>query len=80
MKPLELPSYAYKDQKKLARFINDVHIMMNKLLKACQQQSKLTAVELLARPTYSEEFQNLRSSLPKAVSINQDGSYSDLIS
>ena len=35
MKPLELPLYTHKDQTKLARFINNVHIMMNKLLNAC---------------------------------------------
>ena len=54
--------------------------MLNKLLRSFQNLSKLTATELMARPTYAEEFQNIRSSVHKAVAINNDGSYSDIMS
>ena len=33
---------------------------MNRILKACIEQTSLTATELAARPTYIEEFNNIR--------------------
>ena len=67
MKPLKLPPDAWKDHKKLTRFLGEVQTYVNKLVKACQIQSRLTATELVARPTYSEEFQNIRDNVHKAV-------------
>ena len=40
---------------------------INKLVKGVQKQSKLTAKELIARPTYAEEFQNIRENVHKVV-------------
>ena len=80
MTPIKLPKTAYKDQKRLSEFLNDVSIMLNRLLRSCQNLTKLTATELVARPTYAEEFQNIRSSVHKAVTMNNDGSYSDVTS
>ena len=36
MKPLKLPPDAWKDQKKLTRFLGEVMNYVNKLIKACQ--------------------------------------------
>ena len=60
LKPLKLPADAWKDHKKLTRFLGEVQTYMNKIIKACQIQTKLTATELVARPTYAEEFENIR--------------------
>ena len=56
MAPIRLPRDVYKDQKKLNVFLNQVHVMLNKLLRSCQNFTKLMATELVARPTYAEEF------------------------
>ena len=40
---------------------------LNTLLKMAQQQTKLTASELVLRPTYKEEFQNIRDNVHKAI-------------
>ena len=42
--------------------------------------TKTMATELVARPTYVEEFQNIRDNVHKAVAPNNDGSYSDVLS
>ena len=40
---------------------------MNELVKCAIQQTEVTASELIARPTYVEEFQNIRENLKKAI-------------
>lgn len=80
MKPIKLSSDAYKDQKKLNMFLKGTETMLNKLLRACQVLTKLTASELVARPTYAEEFNNIRSNVHKAVAQNADGTFSDVAS
>ena len=67
LKPMTLPTEVWKDQKRLSRFLFEVHDQMNRLVKACQQQTRLTARELVARPTYAEEFENIRESVQKVV-------------
>ena len=37
------------------------------LVKCAQQQTKLTASELVSRPTYLEEFENIRDNYVKAI-------------
>ena len=61
--PLKLPANAWKDHKKLTRFLQDVTDYVNKIIRACQIQSRLIATELVARPTYAEEFQNIRNKI-----------------
>ena len=78
IKPLKIPQDAWKDHKKLTRFLTEIQGTINRLVKACQVQSRLTANELVARPTYAEEFQNIRDSVHKAVAPNYDGTFSDV--
>ena len=67
MKPLVMPTDTGKDQKKLGRFLYDVQRTINRLLMGCKQLSRLTATELVARPTYTEEFQNIRDNVHEIV-------------
>jgi len=78
MKPIKLPADAWKDHKKLTRFLGEVHEYLNRLVRACQMQTRLMATELVARPTYAEEFQNIRGNMAKAVAQNYDGTFSDV--
>ena len=70
MKPIKLPADAWKDHKKLTRFLGEVHEYLNRIVRACQMQTRLMATELVARPTYAEEFQNINGNLHKAVREN----------
>ena len=36
MKPIKLPADAWKDHKKLTRFLGEVHEYLNRLVRACQ--------------------------------------------
>ena len=40
---------------------------MNKVIKGLQKQAELTAHELMQRPTYVEEFQNIRDNVHNVV-------------
>ena len=70
LKPLKLPADAWKDYKKLTKFLSEVQVQLNLIVKACQIQTRLTATELVARPTYAEEFVNIRDKIHKAVTPN----------
>ena len=77
MRPLKLQSDAWKDHKKLTKFLSEVMTYINKIVKGCQLQTRLTASELVSRPTYAEEFQNIRENIHKAVVPENDGTFSD---
>ena len=67
IRPLKLPNDAWKDHKKLTKFLQDVMLTVNRLIKGAQRQTKTTANELVARPTYAEEFANLRENVHKVI-------------
>ena len=71
-----MPIDVWKDHKKLSKFLYEVHEAVNKILSACQQQTRLVANELVARPTYAEEFENIRSNIHTVVRKKQDGTFS----
>ena len=76
LKELDKPTEAWKDQRKLSKFLYGIHEVVNTLIRACQQQSRLVANELIARPTYAEEFQNIRKDVHKVVAPNNNGTFS----
>lgn len=55
------------DRKKLEKLLLDLCKTVNALTKCCAQQTRLTATELLARPTYVEELNNIRDNVNKAI-------------
>ena len=68
IKPIKMATDTSRDAKKLQRFLTDLRDNQNLLIKACQAQTKLTATELVARPTYEEELHNIQANMFKAVS------------
>ena len=74
---LNLPAEAWRDHKKLTKFLKDVTVTVNKLIKGCQEQSKVFAIELINRPTYAEEFQNIRDNVHKAVITANQSHYTN---
>ena len=80
IKPIKLALDTSRDARKLQKFLTDINNSLNHLVTACQVQSRLTATELVARPTYAEELENIRVNMPKAVGSNPDGTFSDVAS
>ena len=76
--PLKLNPDTWKDHKKLTKFLENVRDSINALNKACQVQTRLVATEMIARPTYAEEFTSIRENIHKVVIPNNDGTFSDL--
>ena len=60
IKPFKVPPMSWKDGNKLQKLLEMLSHQMNRILKACVEQTQLTATELAARPTYIEEFNNIR--------------------
>lgn len=73
LEPIKLPADAHRDGKKIARFLETVEQALNKLIAGAKQQTKITARELVARPTYAEEFDNLRDNLNPKVMQDYSG-------
>ena len=78
IKPIKMALDTSRDAKKLQRVLMDLRDNQELLIKACQAQTRLTATELIARPTYEEELQNIQANMFKAVVQNQDGTFSDV--
>lgn len=78
LKPV--PKDVTRDHKKLLIFLEDLHKTVNRLIRGAKEQTMLTATELVARPTYAEEFQNIRDNMHKAVAQGDDGNFSDVTS
>ena len=64
---MRLPADAIRDSEKLTKFLEDVEITVNRLIKGVKKQTTMTSNELVARPTYAEEFQNIRENVHKVV-------------
>ena len=58
--------------------MKDVKDRINTLIRCCQQQTRLIANELTARPTYAEEFQSLKDNMKRVVAPNDDGTFSEI--
>ena len=71
LEPLKLPDEAWRDHKKLTRFLESVEFIVNKMMIGAKEQMRLTAKELVARPSYSEEFANLRDNINETIAIKQ---------
>lgn len=44
-----------------------MEVALNKLIVGVREQTKLTANELVLRPTFTEEFENLRDNMQERV-------------
>ena len=77
MRPITKPVDVIKDSKRLSNCIYEMLDHINLILKACQAQSRLVANELIARPTYAEEFMNLRNNLHMLHGHNGDEGQED---
>ena len=67
IKKLKVPDMVWRDGKKLGKLLDDLVEAVNALTKCAIQQTQMTATEMIARPTYAEEFQNIRDNLKKAI-------------
>ena len=67
LRAVHLEDNAIKDPKRLQRFLEQVEKAINKLIRGCQRQTILTADELISRPTFKEEFDNIRNQNSKVV-------------
>ena len=61
-----------KDSKKLEKLLSDMAKAINTIVKCCQQQTRLTATELVGRPTYVEEFNNIRDNINLAIKPKEE--------
>ena len=66
-KALRLPQDCTRDMKRIKSFLEDVEKNFNKLLRGCQQLTEVIADEMIARPTYKEEFENIRHNVNKVI-------------
>ena len=57
-----------KDTRLLEKCLEGIAHTINVIVRCAQQQTKLTASELVARPTYIEEMENIRDNVVKAIS------------
>ena len=64
---LKVPVNVSKESKRLEKLLIDICKTINALTKCCAMQTRLTATELVARPTYVEELQNIKDNVSKAV-------------
>ena len=67
LQTLVLPSEVGQDKKQLAFFLQNVTKTINKIIRGMQKLNNMTADQLVARPTYAEEFQNIRENVHKVV-------------
>ena len=58
-------------------FLQKLTKTINKLIRGSQKFNNMTADQLVARPTYAEEFQNIRENVHKVVLSSLDQDYVD---
>lgn len=63
LQPIRLPAEAWRDHKKLTKFLQEVEMTVNKLIEGVQEQTRTTAEEFMSRPTFAEEFVSLRQTM-----------------
>ena len=72
---MTLPNDAWRDHRKLTKFLKAVETSMNNQIKGVTKLMENFATELLARPTYSETYFNFRlnvADLTKPVDVSPD--------
>lgn len=67
IKKLKMGQGVWKDGKKVEKLLGELCSTVNRLVKGAIMQTKLTATELVARPTYAEEFANIKDNVNKAI-------------
>jgi len=60
MTPLKLPLDAWRDHKKLTKFLGDVEKSVNKQIAGVTKMMDTFTNELMARPTYAETYWNFK--------------------
>jgi hypothetical protein len=60
LEPIKLPNDAWRDHKKLTKFLSDCERTVNKQITGMKKLMDTIADEILARPTYSETYFNFR--------------------
>jgi len=62
---VKLPNDAWRDHKKLTKYLQDVEYTVNKLLEGSKRMMDVFSNEILARPTYAEQYNNFRINVHK---------------
>ena len=70
--PLKVPTDFSRDIKKLTKFLTEVQEKFNKLLRGVQRFNKVTARELMARPSYTEAFESIRGNISPGNTGNRE--------
>jgi hypothetical protein len=58
--PLKLPNDAWRDHKKLTKFLGEVEKTMNRQIIGMQKMMDIFSKNIIARPTYHETYFNFR--------------------
>ena len=58
--PLKLPNDAWRDHKKLTKFLGEVQTTMNRQIIGMQKMMEVFSANIIARPTYHETYFNFR--------------------
>ena len=70
---LKVPTGVIKDSKKLTALLKEMCYTINTLTRCANIQTRITASELVARPTYVEEFQNIKDKVQMVIKAKIDG-------
>ena len=60
LEPIKLPNDAWRDHKKLTKFLGDTERTVNKQIIGMKRLMDTFTNEILARPTYRETYFNFR--------------------
>ena len=60
---LKVSSNDVKDSKLTLKLLKEMCFTINTLTRCANMQTRITASELVARPTYVEEFQNIKDNV-----------------
>lgn len=60
---ISVPKGASRDGKKLENFLEEMCQLMNALVRCAIKQTRLSAREFIARPTFADQFQDIRANL-----------------
>ena len=67
IKPIKFPPNAFTSEKKMHKYLLQVETAVNRLIKGSEKMTKRIADELVARPTFTTGFQNIRGETEKVV-------------
>ena len=66
-----------KDNKLMLKLLKEMCSNINTLTRCANMQTRITASELVARPTYVEEFQNIKDNVQVAIRPKKNGANVD---